>query len=462
MRSFYHFRAGGAVLLLVNLSLLWSPFVSPLQVQARSARAEEKLKSLTTESSLPDFRGRALLVLSEGDQSATAYADGLLDRPDGVADTLRVVPCPPEVAGLGRAIPVTNSVLGWPQALAIAPDEKHAYIVETRSAPMIGKVKDVLKALPEGHLLTTVDLSDLAAIKIVDQRPVGVNPWTVDVSPDGKTLAVDTRQEDANLLLIDLVNGIPAGVRKVTVKDRLGHKATVDSVRWSPLGKMLALNLDDKELAFIDANRLAEGASDDGAIVARIPKVGKQITPGKFSPDGRFYITTDLNCGKSPLDYLFNGKGRFIVVTTPAMVNEQPHKILSIATGITPEGFDLSPNGTVLASVNMSHCFLPKRFLFKLVPAQKTCSISVSKFDPVKRTLTKSRHVNFDGLLPRQLTFDQSGKFLVATVFQNTSAPADKGSLQFFQVQEEPALGVENCNFQLTLPRGAHTVELLR
>ncbi|CAN5950783.1 unnamed protein product [Sphagnum jensenii] len=208
MRFAYDIRAVGALLLLFNSSLFWSSFASPSQVQARSSRVEDEL---VTRDSLPDFRGRALLVLSDGDQSATAYADGLLDRPDGVADTLTVVPCPPEVDRPGRAIAVSNSVLGWPQALAVAPDRKYAYIVETRSAPMMGKVKDVLKALPEGHLLTTVDLSDLAALKIVDQRPIGVDPWTVDVSPDGKTLAVDTRQDDANLLLIDLVNGHSGG-----------------------------------------------------------------------------------------------------------------------------------------------------------------------------------------------------------------------------------------------------------
>jgi DNA-binding beta-propeller fold protein YncE len=326
----------------------------------------------------------------------------------------------------------------------------------------MGKVKDVLKALPAGHTLTTVDLSDIEAPKIVDQRAVAVNPWTVDVSPDGKTLAVDTRQDDANLLLIDLVDGIPGAVTKVMIKDHSGQKVPVNSVKWSPVGKILALSLDEKEIAFLDFKRLVDGVASEVAIVARIPNVGKQITPGKFSPDGRFYMMTDLNCGRSPISYLSNGKGRFVVVTTPLLVDEKPHQILSTATGITPEGFDLSPDGTTLASVNMAHCFLPKTSLFKLVSGQKSCSISVSKFDPNKRTLTKSVEAAFNGLLPRDLKFDDSGKYLVATVYQNSSGPAAQGRLQFFQVLEDPALRLESCNLQLPLPRGAHTIELLR
>lgn len=79
----------------------------------------------------------------------------------------------------------------------------------------MGKVKDVLKALPDGHILTTVDLNDIGAPKIIDQRPIAVNPWTVGISPDGKTLAIDTRQKDANLLLIDLVDNVPGAVTTV-------------------------------------------------------------------------------------------------------------------------------------------------------------------------------------------------------------------------------------------------------
>ncbi len=454
-----HSRFNGTSLLLLQ-TLLWSFVLSPTTVQARGTLVEKKSTSLSMTSSLEGFRGRALLVLSDGDQSATAYADGVLNRPDGVSDTLTVVNSPSN--GIyTRSISVSNSVLGWPQALAVAPDGKHAYIVETRSAPKMGKVKDVLKDLPEGHILTTVDLSKIGAPEIIDQRPIAVNPWTVDVSPDGKTLAVDTHEKDANLLLIDLVDNVPGAVRKLNIKDHLGRKVSVDSVKWSPVGKLLALNLDDKEIAFMDVTRLVGEDTGESAVVGRIPKVGKQITPGQFSPDGRFYMMTDLNCGKSPLAYLFNGRGRFVVVTTPLMVNQKPQKILSTASGITPEGFALSPDGKMLASVNMAHCFLPKKLLFKIVPAQKAASITVSKFDPVKLTLTKSRRVDFDGLLPRHLTFDDSGRYLVATVFQNKGS-ADQGRLQFFKVSEDPALSVEACQLQLSLPRGAHTVELLR
>jgi hypothetical protein len=446
--------------LAVPLSMLLSVSLSVSCASICQAWAQS-LPSVS-ESTPPAFQGKALLVLSDGDQSATAYADGMLDRPAGVSDSLRVISLPLKAKSNIASVAVSNSVLGWPQALTVAADGAHAYVVETHAAPVLGKTKDVVKSLPEGHLLTTIDLTDPSSPKVVDQRPIGLNPWTVNINPAGTHLAIDTHDADANLLIVTLTAGLPGAVKKFQIKDFSGRNAAVNSVCWSPDGHWLALNLNDTELAFAEVKYGSSGDIDTVNAVARIPRVGRQITPGRFTPDGRFYMTTDLNCGKANLDYLTNGRGKFLVLSTPIIAGEKPGKVCSTATGVTPEGFALSLDGKTLASVNMNHCFLPKTAAFKIIPGQKHCSISIARFDPDSRKLTKQATVDFDGLLTRHLCFDASGKYLAAAVYQEAHGPSDKGHLEIFRVESEPKLQVADCKFSISLPRGPHTLSLLK
>ena len=80
------------------------------------------------------FNGDTLLIASDADMVATAYADAKLDRVAGVEDALTVIDLPLDFNNPSiSSVQVSNSVMSWPQIIATSPDGKKAYIVEVRS-----------------------------------------------------------------------------------------------------------------------------------------------------------------------------------------------------------------------------------------------------------------------------------------------------------------------------------------
>lgn len=84
-----------------------------------------------TANATVQFTGQALLVASDADMVATAYADAQLDRIAGIEDTLTLMGLPlnakqPAIA----SVQVSNSVMSWPQIIAVSPDGQRAYVAE--------------------------------------------------------------------------------------------------------------------------------------------------------------------------------------------------------------------------------------------------------------------------------------------------------------------------------------------
>ncbi|WP_052330847.1 hypothetical protein [Rivularia sp. PCC 7116] len=93
----------------------------------------EPIKVAPIANSSVQFNGRALLIASDADMVATAYADAKLDRVAGIEDTLTAIDLPldrkqPQI----NTLQVSNSVMSWPQIIATSPDGTKAYIVEVR------------------------------------------------------------------------------------------------------------------------------------------------------------------------------------------------------------------------------------------------------------------------------------------------------------------------------------------
>lgn len=77
------------------------------------------------------FAGR-LLALSDADQIAGAYADGVLNKVAGVEDSLAVVEVVDGEPRLRGRVAASNSVVSWPDVLARHPRLPLAYVAETR------------------------------------------------------------------------------------------------------------------------------------------------------------------------------------------------------------------------------------------------------------------------------------------------------------------------------------------
>jgi DNA-binding beta-propeller fold protein YncE len=89
-----------------------------------------------------------------------------------------------------------------------------------------------------------------------------------------------------------------------------------------------------------------------------LKKIGSSLTVGKcwgvgnWTPNGKYFILSDVGWGKSAITgAALNSKGNLISV---AFNKNGEHKIVSkVKVGLSPEGFDISPNGLYAVVANM-------------------------------------------------------------------------------------------------------------
>ncbi|MDX2242172.1 MAG: hypothetical protein NW224_15920 [Leptolyngbyaceae cyanobacterium bins.302] len=93
--------------------------LAPLSIGITQAN---ELKQVTPS---PNFVGRYLAAISDGDFLASTYHDGKLPNPNSAIDQLSVIPLPMNGNRAAIAqIPVSNSVTGAPHALSLSPMAK--------------------------------------------------------------------------------------------------------------------------------------------------------------------------------------------------------------------------------------------------------------------------------------------------------------------------------------------------
>ncbi|NER08559.1 MAG: hypothetical protein F6K17_41515, partial [Okeania sp. SIO3C4] len=80
----------------------------------------------------PDFQGRYIAAISDGDMRAYAYIDGQLGEPRGV-DQLALVTLPlPTAPALTSSIEVSNSVINPVYSLVASQDGNTIFVAETK------------------------------------------------------------------------------------------------------------------------------------------------------------------------------------------------------------------------------------------------------------------------------------------------------------------------------------------
>lgn len=79
---------------------------------------------------------------------------------------------------------------------------------------------------------------------------------------------------------------------------------------------------------------------------------------GNWAPNGKYFILSDVNWGNSSMGAILNGKGKLVSV---AFNKNGEHKIiLKVKVGVSPEGFDVSPDGKCAIVSNMLRTYAPK------------------------------------------------------------------------------------------------------
>lgn len=417
------------------------------------------------------IRAGSIIAISDGDFVAQTYANGELAPIEaGFSDQLSVI----SLTG-GKAtratLPVSNSVTAAPEVLDVTPDGRTAFVVERLGQrPEGGKT---VRDLPPGRRLAAIDLSDKARPRLAATREISAFPEALAVSPDGQRVATVSNTPDASVVeVVGYENGAFGALQRFDLREvgitgqasgsRGGVTAT--NVQWHPNGRILAVNLNTQ-------NRVAQFSLSESDGQMRLRPWGEPVTVGpdpfvgRFSPDGRYYLTS--NWGRNFAATGLEGR----LPTTPSTISvirladpattEAPvhQRIADVATENSAEGLAISPDGTLVATINMHTTALPPsspRF-------QRQSSVTLLRFDPESGALAKIADYPIDGVLPEGGAFDLSGEHFLATVFQgHQGANAETGpGLETFRVVKGAQPRLERLG-RIPMPHGVHHVVVTR
>jgi DNA-binding beta-propeller fold protein YncE len=418
----------------------------------------------------PKFTGRYIAAISDDDFLASTYGDGKLPTPT-VGDKLSIIGLPLNQKEDFAQIDASNSVIGAPYALALSPDSRTAFVVETLKATPIGATRR--EQLPPGNQLVAIDLSNPRRPKVRGQIKIAPKPETVHVHPNGDLVAISTQTPDKEIILISFQNNQLGQPREFSLaklgiqpnSKRFQNGLYVSQVQWHPSGKYLAVNLDYRdEIAFYEVQRNAE---NDLKLIPWGPpvKVGKDPFTGQFTPDGRFYLSSNWgrNFGaqvKTLEQRLPKTRGTVSVIelaklNTPA--SQARHQVVSSAIAdISSESLAISPDGSKVVTVNMRGTAFPQnspRFT-------RQATLSLMTLDRTGK-LTKIDDYPFEGILPEGAAFDASGNALAVAVYDYFT-PKPEGGIEFWQVIQKPKLGLKPTGYFVNVGRGVHQVLVAR
>ncbi|MEM7759396.1 MAG: hypothetical protein AAF298_14905, partial [Cyanobacteria bacterium P01_A01_bin.40] len=310
------------------------------------------------------FAGDKLLIASDADMVATAYGDAKLDRVAGVEDALTVIDLPLNPKNLRiSTVPVSNSVMSWPQIIAVSPDGKRAYIVEVRSRPEDGiQELETIDDMPEGEYLTVVDLTDSTQPQVIETIKVGRNPEHISVSPNGRLLAINFQEKGRELSIYKLKPDGALGRNFDFPIFSNGTRADNQTAIWHPSGKYLATTQNkNSEVAFY---QVLTTANDEIKVepYGDPIKVGNHLSHPRFTSDGRFLLVTDLKWSTKflrELNFLMNPLGEAISIKFEPETDKPPVITSRVEVGLSPEGFAISPDDSLITTVNIRRTYLP-------------------------------------------------------------------------------------------------------
>ncbi|MBA5802754.1 lactonase family protein [Rhizobium changzhiense] len=411
-----------------------------------------------------------IAVISDGDFLARTYGTAkLAPQKAGYRDLLTIM-SPGSDKIVTGSIPISNSVTSAPEILALSEDGQTAFVTERLGERPEGG--NSVSDLPPGRRLFAVDLSDGAALRLSDTVEIEAFPEALSLSPDGESVAVVSNTPEASFVqIVTYRNGRFGRLTRFDLADlevrgsapdpRGGVTAT--NVHWHPSGRFLAVNINTQNrVAFFEVT-----GADDAPMLrpwGNVVEVGADPFVGRFAPDGRHYLTA--NWGRNFAAKNLEGR----IPQTPSTISvirladpaaspqSARHDLRGGAeTDLSSEGIAISPDGRMVATVNMrGTAFPPGSARF-----HRNASVTLLSFDPATGAMTKLADYPFEGSLPEGGAFDDTGDHFLATVFQghDSAGPEAGPGLEVFRVEkgDRPTL---NRLGRVPLPHGAHHVDL--
>ena len=401
-----------------------------------------------------DFGGSYLLALSDTDTLASAYVDDQIGPPIEARDALTIVRLGD--SPMVSALEVSNSV--WaPPTMAVSPDGSTAYILEIREQREAGD-ESFEEDLALSTRMSVVDISDPQRPSVVEVVDLGgFAGHYIDINARGDTLAITNWAEDAQLILVS-VSGTEVDEPQRFSLGIQAEFAFPNTVEWHPDDTTLGVVVGPLNLAAFFSVSTSTGGR------FQVDRVGDPVPVGLFpftafwSRDGSAFITADMNWN-IPLGVTdFNNSSGSFSVILPDLdgAGGVSHQVIpGPAVPANPEGLAVSPDGSLLVSVNLERSHLPDN------PSQ--ASLSLLSFEESSGRLAWRGDYPVDGVLPEGIVFDTSGRYIAVAVFDGFNEQAGAGRVEVWQVaqDDEGGMSLEITDFGLPLPRGAHTLALI-
>jgi len=427
-------------------------------------RPQEHAQERTQASTKPmDFQGRYLVSISDADMLASAYVDNQLGPREG-RDALSVIPLGSDSEEMrAHEVEVSNSVAGPPSAIAVSPDGKWAFVVE--SFKQAENNTKTFKELAVGNQLIAVELSDPQKPRIHARIEIGTRPETVEISPRGDMLVVTLHPRDGRQLAFVPWRNNQFGKPTYTTLPNVTKDVRVSHAVWHPSGNYIASTLVDRaQVVFARVRRNSDAITLEPWGAPTI--VGKYPFKIMFTSDGQHLLTTNLKWGPDVQGFWTEAPRGSIGVVRFSMQpekNGQPrHPLVSVAeTGVSPEGITISPDGTLVVTANLERSYLP----YNDSRITWFSSLTLMRFDPKKGLLETLGDYFHDGILPETLTFDTSGRYIAVSTYDHFDDSHKGGSIDFWRVASDPMAPkprLVKTNYSVTVTRGVHSMVLVR
>ncbi len=395
-----------------------------------------------------DFNARGIVVLSDADMTASAMVDGKLMKEVGSRDlvTSIVLPLTDRSLEIGSTV-VSNTATNWTKGMAISADGRTGFVLESR-----GQVADSIKMvksmadLPLGAKMFVMDLSNPAKPTARFGVPTGKLPLAVDMLNNQLVIVSSETDKEIQLLEVD-GTGRPTRVVNTALK-MPGVRAT--DVSWHPGGEFIAVTLEEsKAIQLFKARRNAAGKIVIFDIFGKPIAVGTKPTAGYFTPDGNFYIVSDLKDGMA--------KSELIVVQINITDAAAESKIVSQATvGSWAEGFAISPDGSMVVTTNANKSYLP----WDNADLNRKSSLSLLSLAKDGK-LTNIAEYDFEGVAPQSVVFDKTGDNIAVAVYEYFDFGKRNGAVEFWKVNKGATSSLTRSAIKVNVARGAHTLKMI-
>ncbi|GFE66815.1 YncE family protein [Litoreibacter roseus] len=389
----------------------------------------------------PDFEGRYIAAISDGDMRAYAYIDGQIGEKRG-SDELALIGLPLVATEPTGRIEVSNSVINPVYSIAHSLDGNTIFVAETATPQEEADV--TIRDLQPGTTLRAIDVSDLSAPRVIDEVEVGNRPLGVSVSPDGRTLVLATKTRGSPLTFVTFSDGQFGEAQQFPLQNvsempelfdggQLPHHA-----EWHPTEDVVAVTLNLRnQVQFYRVDRTENGSVSGISQWGNSVATNKWPMSGKFSRDGRHFVTNDLGWGP---DLGPDRNGTYAPPSTltsirlagPEDAEPRHFSMGGVSVPQHAESIAFSNDGTMIVTLNLGQTWIPEG-----EPGHSLSSLTLVEFDAVTGLMEHAGDWEMLGILPEGVAFDASDRYVVAGIFEYEGPEPRASALEFWRVQRD-------------------------